>query len=190
IARCGRCSGPLWAGWRKNRGGVKVPRYACVSRPGARGCGKLGVVGPPLDELVREAVLHALAGPKLAKARRQAAGKDRDLARAAAELAAAEAKLEDLALDYAQDRMTKREWLTQRSALTERIDTAQRVLDRDAGPLAGLPDTNTALRDAWDAGDVQWRRALLGAVVEAVTVSPAGPSKTFDPERVAITWRA
>src|SRR5262249_60240817 len=145
--------------------------------PGLGGGASSAAGGPPLDDLVRAAGLHALAGPKLAPARRPAAGKDRDLARAAADLAAAEAKLDDLALDYAKDRMTKREWLTQRSVLTERIDTAQRVLDRDAGPLAGLPGTNKALREAWAAGDVQWRRALLGAVVEAVTVSSAGPAK-------------
>jgi hypothetical protein len=105
-------------------------------------------------------------------------------------LAHAEAKLEDLAVDYANDRMTRREWFAQRDDLNRRIAEHRRHLDTHTGPLKGLPGSQKALREAWDAGTVEWRRAVLGAVVDAVIVKPSpGPARTFDPARIKIDWK-
>jgi DNA invertase Pin-like site-specific DNA recombinase len=191
IARCGLCGGPLWSTYRRNRAGERVERYACIRRPGTPGCGKIGVVGDPLDALVTETVIAALAGPKLTRARRRTRSRKRtggqDHAKA---LARAEQHLEQLAVDHARDRITRREWLAARDDLHAQIAEHTRALDTDTGPLASLPGTQKALRDAWEAGTVEWRRAVLAAAVDAVVVNPAGPSRTFDPERVEIRWRA
>jgi site-specific DNA recombinase len=188
IARCSKCDGPLWTSWRKNKRGEKVARYACVSRPGAPGCGALTVVAQPLDDLVRDTVIAALAGPRLARARQRARGRgrDRDAAKA---LARAEQKLEELAVDHARDRITRREWLAARDDLNRQIAEHRRTLDVDTGPLADLPGSQKALREAWDAGTVEWRRAVLGAVVDAVIVKPGAPAASFDPHRISIRWR-
>lgn len=191
IVRCSRCSSPMWTSWRANKRGEKVRRYSCFNRPGTPGCGKTAVVAEPVDELAAETVIAVLAGPKLAQARRRAGGRghtrDRD---AAKELAHAENKLEELAVDHARGLTTKREWLAQRDHLRKEIAEYRRHLDHDTGPLKGLPGSQKALREAWDAGTVEWRRAVLGAVVDAVIVKPSpGPARTFDPARIKIDWK-
>jgi site-specific DNA recombinase len=191
IVKCGRCSNPMWSTWRTNRRGEKVHRYACFNRPGTPGCGRLAVVGQPVDELVAETVIAALAGPKLAQARRRARGRgratDRDAGKA---LVAAESKLEEFAVDRARGRIGRREWLAARDDLEREIAEHRRALDVHTGPLAGLPGTQKALREAWDAGTVEWRRAVLGAVVDEVIVKPSqAPARTFDPARIKINWK-
>ena len=188
IARCGRCEGPLWSSWRKDKD-QRVARYACVSRPGAPGCGNLTVTGEPLDTLVRDAVLQALAGPGLARARHQLAGDDEEQAKAARELEAAEARREEAATLYAEGKIDHREWFTIRDRVGHRITAARRILDRTAGPLADLPASAEALGQAWEAGTIAWRRALLGAVVDRIVVGPSPHSNRFDPNRVTINWR-
>lgn len=190
ILRCGRCSSPLWTSWRKMRNGDRVPRYACIRRPGHSGCGKTTVVAAPLDDLIRDAVINSLAGRHLAKARKQRASRDGEERAAARELADAERRLEELAGDFADGTIGRREWLAARERLEKRIAEASRTLDRNRGPLADLPSDADALREAWDAGTVEWRRAVVGTVIERVTVAPAARARAkFDPDRVDITWR-
>ena len=191
IARCGRCGGPLWTSWRKDPNGGRVARYACVSRPGAPGCGKLTVTAAPLDELVRDSVIWAVSGPELAKTlrarRRDGAGE----VKVARELAQAEARREEAAGMFGAGEITRREWLTIREVTDRRIADASRLLNRHSGPLADLPTGETALRRAWEAGTVEWRRALIGVVVATLTVRPVDrPTNTFHPTRVDITWAA
>ena len=67
---------------------------------------------------------------------------------------------------FAAAEITRREWLTIRQVTEQRIADATRLLNRRRGPLADLPADETALRQGWDAGTIDWRRALIGAVVE------------------------
>lgn len=194
IARCGRCGGPLWASWQvesKYGRQYRRERYACVRRPCAPGCGNLTVTGEPLDALVRDAVLHALAGPGLARVRRHLAGDDTQQKQAVKDLADAEARREEAANLYASGEISRKEWFLIRDRVGQRIQADRRILDRTAGPLTDLPSSEIALRQAWEAGSIAWRRALLGAVVDRITVAPsAGHANRFDPSRVSISWRA
>jgi DNA invertase Pin-like site-specific DNA recombinase len=188
LARCGKCGAPLWTSW-KNRDGRRVARYACVKGPGKPGCGALTVVGEPLDELVRDMVVHALSGPALAKARKQRKSDDRAQAGAARDLADAEERLETLAQDYAAGDISRREYTAGRDTAKERIAAATKILDAHHGIRADLPGDEDALRAAWEAGTNEWRRALITSVIESITVLPAKPSPVFDAERVEITWK-
>jgi len=191
IARCGRCGGPLWTSWRKDPNGGRVARYACVSRPGQPGCGQLTVVAAPLDQLIRDAVILALTGPELAKTLAAHRGDDEAEAQAARDLADAESRREETAAMYAAAQITRREWSTIRQVTDQRIADATRLLNRRRGPLADLPVDQTALRQAWDTATIDWRRALIGAVIETLTVRPVDrPTNTFDPTRIHITWAA
>ncbi|MGH9031875.1 MAG: recombinase family protein [Acidimicrobiia bacterium] len=67
IARCGKCGSPLWTSWGRTAR-RKVPRYACVKRPGAAGCGGITAAAAPLDETVRDAIIDAATGPRFARA--------------------------------------------------------------------------------------------------------------------------
>ncbi len=55
--------------------------------------------------------------------------------------------------------------------------------------LATLPGTQDALRARWEAGTVAWRRSLVSAMVEEVTVLPANGKRLFSSERVGLRWR-
>jgi DNA invertase Pin-like site-specific DNA recombinase len=188
VARCGRCGGPLWSSWRKDKD-HRTARYACVRRPGAPGCGNLTATGEPLDALVRDAVLHALSGPGLARARRQLAGDDTQQRQAVRDLAEAEARQDEAAALFAEGRISRKEWFLVRDRVGQRIQGARRILDRTAGPLADLPSSAEALREAWEQGTVAWRRALIGTVVDRIVVGPSPHSNRFDPGRVSIDWR-
>ena len=186
IARCGRCGHALWFASRDGR-----PAYRCYSGEGRDGCGGVTISAPPTERLVRDVLVAALAGPALADARKRVAGDDRREAKAAGDLADAETRLDELAADYADGTITRREWLTARERLEQRIGEARRVLDRNGnGVLADLPADADALAAAWDAGDVDWRRALLSALVDRIDIQPAtkrGPK--LDPDRVEIVWK-
>lgn len=191
IARCGHCGGPLWTSWRKDPDGGRVARYACVSRPGQPGCGRLTVVAAPLDQLIRDTVIIALAGPELAKTLASHNGDDAAEAGAVRELADAESRRDQAAAMFAAAEITRREWSTIRQVTGQRIADASRLFNRRRGPLANLPADETALRQGWDTGTVDWRRALIGAVIGSLTVRPVDrPTNTFDPTRVDITWAA
>jgi hypothetical protein len=47
-----------------------------------------------------------------------------------------------------------------------------------------------SVADAWPGLDLAQRRAIIAQVIERVTIGGAIVGRnTFDPERVAITWR-
>ena len=66
-------------------------------------------------------------------------------------MAAAEERKTEMAGDYADGTISRREWMTARDRLDERIDAATKILAADTGPLAGLPTTKKALTELWDA---------------------------------------
>ena len=97
-----------------------------------------------------------------------------------------------LAEAYAESRISEAEWMRARRKLDERATAARVLLRRRerSGALVAYARPG-ALREAWSGLDQKSRRAVIAAVVEHVTVTPAtrrGP--VFDPNRVGITWRA
>jgi hypothetical protein len=80
-----------------------------------------------------------------------------------------------------------------RSGLERRHKAAASALSRQRQSTALDPyaGRNGAVRAAWPKLDFGERRAILEAIIDRVTVDAAtrrGPR--FDPNRVAITWRA
>lgn len=179
LARCGLCNAPLQAHPRSD--GRK--EMACVARPGRSGCGRIGVLAQPVEELVSETVLQAIDRGALAKLMHSA----QDQA-AAAELRALEAKLAELARDWATDRISRIEWDGARSALLPRQQELQRRIGGSGAQVrfAGLPDP---IRPAWPSLSLQGKRAVIAALVDKVVIAPARPGLTqFDPGRVSILW--
>jgi uncharacterized protein (DUF2267 family) len=83
--------------------------------------------------------------------------------------------------------------LKARSRLEAVIDQTRRQLATNdaAAVLADLPSAADALRERWDAEPMLWRRKLVAAVVDRVTITPAVRGRNFfDPDRVTVTWRA
>ena len=101
----------------------------------------------------------------------------------------AEGKLANLAADWASDRISRGEWDAARATLLSREQSLRRRVEasRRGHDLDGLPDP---LRTAWPALPLHRRRAIIGALVEAVVVGPGVRGRNrFDPERVSIRWK-
>jgi site-specific DNA recombinase len=184
LARCAECGNTLWSSWANGK-----PRYVCPSRAGAGGCGKIAISAEPFEKMVTRDVISVITGPKFKKALKTAAGDDTARRKAALELTAAEERKTEMAGDYADGTISRREWMTARDRLDERIDTATKVLATDTGPLAGLPTTQNALTELWDAAPVSWRRAVLESCVDRIEVSRAvRVGARFDEGRVTTRW--
>jgi len=168
-------------------------RYLCHATPGSDGCGRIAIQAAPLEAEVRDQVLAVLAGPRLA-AMLATDGDAGPRADALREVEAAEERLAALASAFAAGTIGQREWLAGRDVAEQRIVAARRALDHDGRTrlVSDLPHDLDALRVEWDARDVESRRAILAAVIDRVVVKPAASKgrRAFDPNRIAIRWRA
>lgn len=180
LLRCGPCGARMRAKTTRRFGF----QYACQ----VAGCSRVTVKGSTLEDVIAEAVLLRLDSQEL---RAALAVKEDSAAtrRLADELADDRAALEQLSRDHYVTRVVSRDvFLAAAGELEERIRTAEERLSRQQP--AGLPE-GTPLRDGWHTGGLEFRRAVLSAVVEKISIAPAtvrGRS-TFDPERVDVTWR-
>jgi outer membrane biosynthesis protein TonB len=64
LVRCGRCGEPLVGRPRRGR----ARRYVCGRPPIYRGCGRVRIAARPVEQLVEEALIHALSTPQVAAA--------------------------------------------------------------------------------------------------------------------------
>jgi hypothetical protein len=145
-------------------------------------------VASDIDDYVTEAVLRRLElsdlGPFLDT-------DDVDVAALHTEIDAVDAKLAELAAEWAADQRTRGEWDTARAGLVARRDRAQRRLDvarRDsaAARIAG-PDARTL----WGKLDLDGKQAVLRELLPGgVVVHPIGKGRwrTFDAATVTLGW--
>lgn len=198
IARCGVCGAALVARpkqevrFEADADGVKhrivtaSRSLVCVSGPGFHGCGAIRIQNDPLDELVTEAVFQAVDAGAL-RAVMEQSSEDRT---SSEELLAVETKLAELAADWAADRVTRGEWEAARGGLLARQAALRRRVEasRRSHGLDGLSDP---LRDAWPQLPLHRQRAVIAALVDAVTIGPAVRGRNrFDPDRVSLRWKA
>ena len=132
----------------------------------------------------------ALEGPSLERVLAGASdGKEDDTA--AAELADVEARLLGLAEAFAEGDISRAEWMRARRKLDQRATAARGLLHRrERSAALAAYSRPGALRDAWPQLETAQRRAIIGAVVDRITVKAAtrrGP--VFDPERVDVSWK-
>jgi site-specific DNA recombinase len=191
LARCGYedCGAPLLCKPAGNAG--QSPRYVCdANRPGRRGCGRIAVAAPALDELVAEMVL-ARDWRHLDTPAARAVGQ----ADLSAELAAAEQRLVEVGRLHARGRIGTEEWLVQRDELAEQVADLRARRDQLRLEQAGaaLPKGGEELRAWWEDPEttLEQRRAAVERVLVCVLVKPAtkrGITK-LDPDRVDPAWR-
>jgi hypothetical protein len=145
---------------------------------------------------VRDAVVTALDSPEVISALR--AEQDRldegAVSRLLTQLREDEATLEQLSRDpYVDRRIYRAQFFTSHDALKARVDETQRELSQRAGAHGFLqvPEGGAeSVRAAWDAADLNWRRARLATVVDRVVVHPVGKGgHDFRPETIEVRWR-
>ena len=166
--------------------------YVCAAGVQFDGCGKIRILADPLEEHVRDRIAHRLAGPALAEALARVAAESQDQARDFERLRVLEGRQEQLARAFAEGRIGEREWLAGRDQIQGEIDSLRDRIAATATSLAvaDLPSTSDAIRALWDGESVEWRRRLVGLLIDEVTVGPAVRGRNFfDPGRVTIRWR-
>jgi site-specific DNA recombinase len=187
ILRC-PCGAPLCG----RPSGDGRMRYVCNKMPGNNRCGKTYTLADPTDKLVKDMVRIALDSPAFLSALR-AKEQTVDDEVVIEQMTADQRKLEELADDYATDRITRAEWLRVRGTLESRLETARRRLSATTrlSALEGLSDDSVAFEMAWNQRDLHQRRAAIMAVLDRVIVKPAvrGRNK-FDKNRFEPIWRA
>lgn len=191
FLHCGRdtCDRPLYS----HPAGTK-PGYGCLSAFG--GCGRLTILGPPLDDLVVEMFFTRLE--KLYRSTRLAARLQRsaaDAIAAAGEVDRWERKLNELAAVYGLDAMTTDRYLNQQADAQARLDRALAAQAKvpDGKAIGALLSGREQLRADWDAPTTTLaaKQAALRLILDYVPIHPGTKGrKGFDYSRVGEpVWR-
>lgn len=188
FALCSRCGKPLVS--RPRDDGVR--RYVCATGPGFFGCGRTYVLAEPVEEMVRSDVIDVITSGRLAEL--LAAAPSTGRAALVTQLRDAESGLEELAVaHFAERAISAGEYRAAREALAQRVAALTgrlTAVDR-SGVLAAVAGTAADVNAKWDAADITWRRAVVGAVLADVTIGPGRRGyNRFDPARVTYRWLA
>lgn len=110
---------------------------------------------------------------------------------AAADVAAIEAELAELAGLRGRGDITISEWMIARGPLQDRLEAARaaiptRRVSKSASDLFAAPGE---LRRRWPSLTFQQRRVVVTAAITHVGVGPSTRGWRFDPTRVSIAWR-
>jgi DNA invertase Pin-like site-specific DNA recombinase len=186
LVVCGRCG--AWLRGKPKEDGRSI--YACPSKR-LGGCNGLGIKAPELEALVTEAVIRRVESAEFGRSLRRRAQGGRGQV---SDVAAIEARLDQLADAFSAGALTMREWQRAREGLDARLEVARSQLASDTttavvGRHAGRAGS---LRDSWADMTLDRRQAVVRAVVDNVTIAPArrGVRPAFDADRVAVAWRA
>ena len=186
FLRCGLCGEPLVARARLD----KVRRYVCARQPGNNNCGKIARLADPIEELVREAVLIALDGVDLAAYIEKPTEETDALLEI---IRADEEALHELSSDYYVDRRIDRaEFFAARDTLKARLEANRGRLAKanGHGTLASVIGAAEEVRAQWEQRSLDWRRAVIGTVVDHVVIESARKGyNRFDPTLIKIVWR-
>ena len=177
LAVCGKCGAPLRSRIRTTTGRVE---YVCLSQPGVDACGKLGVQGDPLEDLVVSAVLRSLDASLIDDA------DDHDVnMRPAIELAALDARADEFARMAATGEITPATFARMTSALdTERATLMAATAEHVTATRRSRMDP-ARIVDEWDTMTVEQQRCVLDLVLARVIV--AGGRRPVA-ERVDLIW--
>jgi site-specific DNA recombinase len=184
MLRCSRCGATL----RASRRGDGTRRYMCEKQPGHEGCGRVAIKAQPLEELLVEDVFHLVDDARLARAitRKPRAGPG-----PARHLADVEQRLDDLARDFGEGTISRREWLAARGTLERRAAGLRSELVTDTDDAVMQPyRSRGALRAAWPNLDLERKRAILAVLIDHVVIHPGTPGRhAFESERAEPIWR-
>ena len=188
LVRCGLCGTRMGARPRADRS----RRYACNRQPGNASCGRMSTMAEPLESFIIDAVLYRLDTPDLER-HLVAVSADAEAETLQRAIEEDRAQLESLAALYGAKEIGVSEWLAARKPIEARVAEATGHMGRltQSSALDGFLGNAAALREQWDSFSVPRQRAVIGALVDHVTVHPAVKGRPrFDPERIEVCWRA
>ena len=180
---CGKCGQAMYGGRQGSSYGKGTSpdnhRYVCLKHKKGWGanCGSNSILTAPTDEYVTERVLEEFESRHFVARLRRANRTEVDLEAKEAELVDCETRLVELAAEYGNGTIPKREWIAMRKGAEARLERALAAVIplRQAVGLADLGNLGT-LRDRWHDPEspmsLDTKRAAIAAVVERITVGP------------------
>ncbi|MGH3698372.1 MAG: recombinase family protein [Pseudonocardiaceae bacterium] len=177
ILRCGLCAGGM-----VGRPKAGTPRYVCPNTPGGHTCGKTATVAGKTDTYIRDLVLTALDSPAMAQRLHE---QQPDMSSLDEEARAGEARMEELAAAWAAGEISRKEWITARAVLEQKVTHARdQLIRRDSrAPLRSFIGTYDEMLDRWQRFNVSQQRAIVSSVLRSIAVMPADRTKRWDPDR-------
>ncbi|MFC5718990.1 recombinase family protein [Streptomyces gamaensis] len=165
-----------------------VPRYVCPNTPGADSCGGTATNTARTDEHIRDMVLAAFDSPALRERLQEPDGDGSELYE---KIRADEEELEELASEFGEKRISRKEWMVARGPIQQRLERNRAKLAKVSrkAVLLGFVGSYEDMRCRWEAMNDSQRRAVVTAAVRAVYVVPA-PGKRWDPDRFIFDWIA
>lgn len=176
LVVCGKCGQTMGSGV-VGSGALVYSCKRCMSN--SRNMAKV-------DEVVLKVVLGRLAQPDAADLTidHQRA----DLTGLRDQAAALRARLEALAVDYADGLMDGQQVRVASARIKDKLAEIEPLITdaHSARVFDGV--TGPGVSEAWEVISLDRRRAIIDALV-SVTVEPAGRGRVFNPELVKISWR-
>ncbi len=182
LAQCGICGATL-SGARLGDDQSHGFMYMCRAKS-AGGCGQIGVIGPPVDELVTQVVLGRLKELRVAPPTEDFAWTREG------ELTAAEERREALMAQFANGTLGAEVVFPTASALSQQIKTLRDEKAALVRQSMESVSTMTDVVDEWPELDAMQRRQVVRQMTTAVVVKPATRRGSFDPTRVVIALRS
>ncbi len=131
-------------------------------------------------EVLKEADLEKrLAGPEVDEGLRD-------------DITEVEGRLDELAQMFASGDIGRREWMTAREALDDRLSNLRASETEQVGHRSSVADVRTlrSLGAEWDDLTIQRQRSVLELLIHRVTLDSAvGGRNFFDPDRVDVDWK-
>ncbi|MBV9012624.1 MAG: hypothetical protein JO272_11340 [Pseudonocardiales bacterium] len=131
---------------------------------------------------VRDLILTALDSPAMARRLHQ---QQPDISSLDEEARDNEARMEELAAAWAAGEINRKEWMTARAVLEQKVTRARTQLRRrdSRAPLRAFIGTYDEMLDRWERSNVSQRRAVVSSVLRSIMVMPADRARRWDPGR-------
>lgn len=184
LAVCGRCGAPLMTGTRRGR---QILSCRLRFNKHDHGCGGVTIAEQPVEDIVVDEVVTRIDSGGLTAVLH--AGEAEEISAARRELEQVQDELQEVTRAWYARELGPEEYDGARQGLRQRRNRLQAVVDT-AQRSQSLPQLPSPLEGAWDTLSLPQQRATLKAVLAAVTIMPAARlGRTFDPDRVRLSWR-
>lgn len=180
LARCGVCGATVHAGGAARAG---VPAYRCSASTG-----HFARRSDPVDEYVGKATVAILSRPDAVDL--LVDGSLTDAEALSGDAIALRARLDSLALDFADGSLTPSQLRTATERLRRNLTEVESAM-ADVGKVDKLGDLIGAdnVQEVWDSKTIHEQRAVIDLLMEVVIFPPGRGVRHFNPDTVGITPR-
>lgn len=180
VARC-QCGATVHAGGAGGTQGYRV--YRCSGSPG-----HLSRQAGPVDDFVTQVVKLRLSERDIVV--RLAAKPDGpDMKQLVDEANAKRARLDDLAVDFADGSLTASQLKAATTRLRESIADLESQIAAAHGSDALAPFLTAETETVWETSEIGVQRQIIDLLAEVTVLPPGRGVRTFDPASVVIRWR-